>query len=209
MPYMLALVTLAAPPTAPLASTESGRSVDVRMRKDIAWTALQRVQVLPTQFELDPAFHRRSYDTRARRAVDSTLTAADRKHLSSSIGSALRRTTCKTRVADADAKAVVGTLFVEPVVVKAGWTRPPARAFNSNVLVDAKSVRAGGAEVRLNAYVVRNGERELVAVVVDRWWAQFGDQLARVDVWQDADHAFQVIGKRFRKHLRRFGFACP
>ncbi|MEL7372623.1 MAG: hypothetical protein AAFN74_27100 [Myxococcota bacterium] len=161
--------------------------------------------MLPTRFELDKRFHRRRYEARSRRTLDNTLSTADRKTLADAMASTLGRTMHAQSVPDTKAAVQAGTLVLEPIVLSARWTRPPTRAYTTTNKLDARSKQAGGAAVRIKAYIVEEGQLVSVATFEDRWRARLGDGLIRAEIWADAKQAFQIISQRLQKQLKARG----
>lgn len=195
----------ASTPRSALAEIDAGSSIQVRANPKVAWDKIEAVRILPTRFELDAKIHRRQFDSRSRRTVDQTLSKSDRAHLKDAFTSALSRTMdgeIQEKVEDAVAD---GTLLLQPVLISARWTRPPPHAYTVNSYLDPRSVRAGGVTVRTDAFLVKDGKRQLVASVDDRWRGNLGDGLARIGIWDDADRGFRTVSRRLRSHLKDLG----
>ena len=191
-----------------LEKVDARGSVEVRLDLDVRWEAIRRIRVLDTRFELDTKHHRRGYDQVARRIVDRTLSDADRKHLDDSFGSALRNRICEERLPSNDEPMIEGTLLLEPVILRVKWSRPPVRAYTGTGYVDSRSVQAGGANVRIDAFLVADGKRRLVASIIDRWEGNLGDTIPRLAIWEDTDRGFHAFARRLGNLLRDFDVPC-
>ncbi len=195
----------ASTPRTALAEIDAGSSLEVRVQKNVAWDKIEVVRILPVRFELDAKVHRRYYDSRSRRNVDETLSKSDRAHLEESFTSAMSRTMDGEIQKERDAAVADGTLLLSPVLISARWSRPPAHAYTVNSYLDARSVRAGGVTVRTDVFLVKDGKRQLVATVDDRWRGNLGDGLVRIGLWDDADRGFRTVARRLRSHLTKLG----